>query len=114
MADFKYQEPFPIQKDCTEYRLLTKRLRKNRRGRRTKNIKNSKRRAWNCWPAKPMPTSLFTYVPAHLQKLADILKDPEATDNDKFVAHTMLIESGRFGGRRTTDLSRYGNSHRYR
>lgn len=24
MADFKYQEPFPIQKDCTEYRLLTK------------------------------------------------------------------------------------------
>lgn len=28
---------------------------------------------------------------AHLQKLADILKDPEASDNDKFVAHTMLM-----------------------
>lgn len=28
---------------------------------------------------------------AHLQKLSDILKDPEATDNDKFVAYTMLI-----------------------
>lgn len=24
MAEFKYQEPFPIQKDSTEYRLLTK------------------------------------------------------------------------------------------
>ena len=24
MAEFKYQEPFPIQKDETEYRLLTK------------------------------------------------------------------------------------------
>ena len=28
---------------------------------------------------------------AHLEKLAKILKDPEATDNDKFVAHTMLM-----------------------
>ena len=26
-----------------------------------------------------------------MQKLADILKDPEASDNDKFVAHTMLM-----------------------
>ena len=24
MAEFKYQEPFPIQKDTTEYRLVTK------------------------------------------------------------------------------------------
>lgn len=24
MAEFKYQEPFPIEKDTTEYRLLTK------------------------------------------------------------------------------------------
>ena len=24
MAEFNYQEPFPIQKDNTEYRLLTK------------------------------------------------------------------------------------------
>ena len=27
---------------------------------------------------------------AHLEKLRSILDDPEATDNDKFVAHTML------------------------
>ena len=24
MAEFKYQEPFPLEKDTTEYRLLTK------------------------------------------------------------------------------------------
>ena len=28
---------------------------------------------------------------AHLQKLRNILDDPEATDNDKFVAYTMLL-----------------------
>ncbi|MCH5330183.1 MAG: fumarate hydratase C-terminal domain-containing protein, partial [Alistipes sp.] len=28
---------------------------------------------------------------AHLQKLRNILEDPEATDNDKFVAYTMLL-----------------------
>jgi fumarate hydratase class I len=27
---------------------------------------------------------------AHLQKLSNILDDPEATDNDRFVAHTLL------------------------
>ena len=24
MSEFKYQEPFPLEKDTTEYRLLTK------------------------------------------------------------------------------------------
>jgi fumarate hydratase class I len=28
---------------------------------------------------------------AHLEKLAKILEDPEATDNDRFVAHTMIM-----------------------
>lgn len=28
--------------------------------------------------------------PAHLQQLSNIIKDPEATDNDKFVAMTLL------------------------
>ena len=28
---------------------------------------------------------------SHLQQVANILKDPEATDNDKFVAYTMLL-----------------------
>src|SRR5690554_1346617 len=33
----------------------------------------------------------FFLRPAHLQKLSDILKDEEASDNDRFVAHTMLM-----------------------
>jgi fumarate hydratase, class I len=42
--------------------------------------------------AKEAITDVSFYLrPAHLQKLADILQDPEATDNDRFVAHTMLL-----------------------
>ncbi|MDG5800991.1 fumarate hydratase [Marinilabiliaceae bacterium ANBcel2] len=33
----------------------------------------------------------FYLRPTHLEKLANILKDPEASDNDRFVAHTMLM-----------------------
>jgi fumarate hydratase, class I len=33
----------------------------------------------------------FYLRPTHLQKLSDILQDPEASDNDRFVAHTMLL-----------------------
>ena len=32
----------------------------------------------------------FYLRPAHLEKLAFILEDPEASDNDRFVAHTLL------------------------
>ena len=32
----------------------------------------------------------FTSRPAHLDKVANILKDPEATDNDRYVAATLL------------------------
>lgn len=50
---------------------------------------------------------------AHLQKLADILKDPEASDNDKFVAHTMLMNQV-VSAEGTTDLSGYRYGHLYR
>jgi len=51
---------------------------------------------------------------AHLQKLADILKDPEASDNDKFVAHTMLMNQVVSAEGGTTDLSGYRYGHLYR
>ncbi|MBR5595309.1 MAG: fumarate hydratase, partial [Alistipes sp.] len=90
MADFIYQEPFPIQADKTEYRLLTKDY--------VKVVECDGRKILKVDPkglellAKEAYADVSFYLRAsHLQKLANILEDPEATDNDKFVAYTMLM-----------------------
>ena len=90
MAEFKYQEPFPIQKDSTEYRLLTKDYVKTIEVEGRKILKIQKEGLELL--AREAYTDVSFYLRAsHLQKLANILKDPEASDNDKFVAHTMLM-----------------------
>ena len=90
MAEFKYQEPFPIEKDTTEYRLLTKDYVKTIECEGRKILKIEKEGLELL--AREAYTDVSFYLRAsHLQKLADILKDPEASDNDKFVAHTMLM-----------------------
>jgi fumarate hydratase, class I len=90
MADFKYQKPFPILKDDTEYRLLTKDF--------VSEVECDGRKLLKVAPeglellAREAFTDVSFYLrAAHLEKLANILKDPEATDNDRFVAHTMLL-----------------------
>ena len=90
MSDFIYQEPFPIERDTTEYRLLTKDYVQivECDGRRIlkidpKGLELLAREAYN--------DVSFYLRAAHLEKLSKILGDPEATDNDKFVAYTMLL-----------------------
>jgi len=90
MAEFSYQKPFPILRDTTPYRLLTSDY--------VSVVSIDGRNILKVAPeglellAKEAITDVSFYLrPAHLQKLADILKDPEATDNDRFVAHTMLL-----------------------
>jgi fumarate hydratase, class I len=90
MAEFFYQKPFPIEKDTTPYRLLTTDY--------VSTIEVDGREILKVAPeglellAREAFTDVSFYLrPTHLQKLNDILKDPEATDNDRFVAHTMLI-----------------------
>lgn len=90
MADFKYQKTFQILKDTTEYELLTKDY--------VSTIEVEGRKILKVDPkgleflAKAAFSDVSFYLrPAHLQKLADILADPEASDNDRFVAHTMLM-----------------------
>ncbi|TKG95069.1 fumarate hydratase [Puteibacter caeruleilacunae] len=90
MAEFIYQKPFPIQKDTTEYRLVTKEY--------VSTIDVEGRKILKVDPkglevlAKEAFSDVSFYLrPSHLQKLSNILKDPEATDNDRFVAHTMLV-----------------------
>lgn len=90
MSTFKYQKPFPIQKDTTPYKLLTRDF--------VSIVETDGRKILKVAPeglellAKEAITDVSFYLrPGHLQKLADILADPEATDNDRFVAHTMLM-----------------------
>ena len=90
MAQFSYQKPFPIKQDTTKDRLLTKDF--------VKTIEVDGRKILKVAPeglqllAKEAIADVSFFLrPAHLEKLALILKDPEASDNDRFVAHTMLL-----------------------
>ncbi|GAF04952.1 fumarate hydratase [Saccharicrinis fermentans] len=90
MSEFVYQKPFPIKEDNTEYRLLTKDY--------VSTIDVDGRKLLKVDPkglqllAKEAIADVSFYLrPAHLEKLTSILKDEEASDNDKFVAHTMLM-----------------------
>ena len=89
MSEFKYQEPFPISEDTTEYRLLTKDYVHctECNGRKILTIDPE---GLTLLSKAAFSDVSFYLRAAHLQKLADILKDPEATDNDRFVAYTML------------------------
>ncbi len=90
MADFIYQKPFPIKEDKTQYRLLTRDY--------VKVVECDGRQILKVDPkglellAKEAYADVSFYLRAsHLQKLRNILDDAEATDNDKFVAYTMLL-----------------------
>ena len=90
MPEFKYQEPFPLSADTTQYRLLTRDY--------VKTVECNGRKILQIDPeglellSREAFADVSFYLRAsHLQMLANILKDPEATDNDKFVAYTMLL-----------------------
>lgn len=90
MSDFFYQKPFPITKDTTKYRLLTKDY--------VSTIDVDGRKILKVDPKglellskEAFADVSFFLRPAHLEKLRTILQDPETSDNDRFVAHTMLL-----------------------
>jgi fumarate hydratase, class I len=90
MSKFTYQKPFPIKKDNTKYRLLSKEY--------VSTIEIEGRKILKVAPeglellAKEGFADVSFYLrEAHLEKLANILKDKEASDNDIFVAYTMLL-----------------------
>jgi fumarate hydratase class I len=89
MSDFFYQEPFPLEKDDTEYRLITKDYVSvvEFDGRKILKIDP---KGLELLSEEAMTDVSFLLRKAHLEKLAKILDDPEATDNDKFVAYSLL------------------------
>lgn len=87
--EFKYQDPFPVGKDKTEYYLLTK-----------NHVSVSEFEGLEVLKVQPegltemaraaMRDCAFLLRPEHQKQVAAILADPEASENDKYVAVTML------------------------
>ncbi len=87
---FKYQKMFPLAKDeTTKYRLLTKDY--------VSTVEFEGKKILKVQPEglavlarNAMRDVSFFLRPSHLELVAKILKDPEASDNDRSVALTML------------------------
>ena len=89
MPTFTYEPTFQLAKDSTQYRLLTKDY--------VEVVESAGRTFLKVHPEglKLLARQAFHDVsfylrPAHLRQLADELKDPEASDNDRFVLYTHL------------------------
>ncbi|MGU0057594.1 fumarate hydratase [Enterobacter hormaechei] len=82
---FHYRDPFPLSQDQTEYYLLTRDY-----------VTVSEFEGQEILKVDPQALTLlaqqafhdasFMLRPAHQQQVADILSDPEASENDKYVA----------------------------
>ena len=89
MPDFVYQEMFPKGQDTTEYRLLTK-----------DHLAATEVAGQEILLVAPAGLTMlaeqafrdvaFLLRPSHLKQLQEILDDPEASDNDRYVALELL------------------------
>jgi len=86
---FVYQDPFPLGEETTEYRLLTKDYVSTAifHGREVTTIAYDGLAYLAEAAFKDMGHLLKT---SHLEQLAKILDDPEASENDRVVAFEML------------------------
>jgi len=87
--EFKYQEPFPLGKDETDYYLLTKDHVSISEFEGKPIIKIEAEGLTKLANAALRDTS-FMLRPEHIKKVAAILTDDEASENDKYVGLTML------------------------
>ena len=89
MPEFSFQKPFPLKQDPTEYKLISKDYVSTVEfdGR---TILKVDPKALELLAEKAMADVSFMLRSSHLQKVARILDDPESTDNDRFVAYTLL------------------------
>src|SRR5262245_10519755 len=87
--EFQYQDPFPLSKDDTSYRHLTDHYVSisEFEGQRVLKIDPQ---ALVLVANEAMRDVSFLLRTAHLQQVAAILKDPEASANDRGVALAML------------------------
>lgn len=87
--EFKYQDPYPILKDDTKYKKLTSDYVKvEKLGDREILVVDPK--GLELLAEQAMTDVSFMLRSSHLEKLRKIIDDPEATDNDRFVAYNLL------------------------
>ncbi|BCY27874.1 fumarate hydratase [Flavobacterium okayamense] len=87
--DFIYQDPYPILKDDTQYKKLTSDyVTVEKLGDREILVVDPK--GLELLAEEAMFDVSFMLRTKHLQSLHNILNDPEATDNDRFVAYNLL------------------------
>jgi fumarate hydratase class I len=89
MSEFYYQNPFPLSKDTTSYKLLTKDFVSFEQCGDRKILKIDPK-GLTYLAKKALEDVSFYLRTSHLEKVAKILDDPEATENDRFVAVTLL------------------------
>ncbi len=87
--EFVYQDPLPVEKDTTKYRLLTKDYVSVTKF-DGKEILKIEPEALTLLASVAIRDVSFLLRTAHLEKVAAILKDPQASDNDRYVALAML------------------------
>jgi fumarate hydratase class I len=98
VSAFTYQDMLPLGEDTTPYRLLTK-----------DHVSTFEAGGKTFLKVEPEALTLLTREamrdiahllrPGHLQQLSHILKDPEATSNDRFVALELLKNANIAAGR---------------
>ena len=89
MADFRYQKMYELGPDETDYRLLTDDgVEVVETGGR--EVLRVDPKALRMLAAEAIRDVSYLFRPGHLQQLRNILDDPEASDNDRFVALQML------------------------
>lgn len=87
--EFKYQEMFPLREDTTEYYHLTSEYvhEEDFGGRKMLVVEPE---ALRTMARQAFHDIAFYLRPEHQEQVAKILSDPEASDNDRFVALTFL------------------------
>jgi fumarate hydratase class I len=96
MAEFIYQKPFPLKKDPTPYKLISTEYVSTIEVDGRKILKVDPK-ALELVAEKALAEVSFYLRPSHLEKVAKIITDPEATDNDRFVAYTLLQNASTAG-----------------
>ncbi|MFA6147844.1 MAG: fumarate hydratase [bacterium] len=89
MPEFSYQDPFPLGKDTTKYRLLTKEYVSTKKF-DGKEILQVDPEGLAFLAHQALRDVSFLLRPEHLEKVAEILSDPEASPNDRGVTIALL------------------------
>jgi fumarate hydratase class I len=92
MPEFIYSDPYPLSKDKTSYKLISTEHISTVEVDGRKILKINPK-ALELLAEQAMIDVSFLLRTAHLEKIAKILDDPEATDNDRFVAYTFLVNA---------------------